>query len=125
VLGALHEATERLNWESKAKFLILIGDAPAHGKECTNDPSDRFKDGRGVTVKETMDKLKAREIHLMFCRIKEKYTKRMEERFKLCYNDDQKGFELKTVDLFDADKEQDGSFHFIFVLDESGSMGGT
>jgi hypothetical protein len=70
--------------------------------------------------------MKSKQIDFMFCRIKHEYTKKMETQLRKCYNDasGDRGMELTTVDLFDASALEARQFHFIFVLDESGSMSG-
>ncbi len=34
VLGGLNAAAN-LSWQAPTRFLVLIGDAPAHGRDCT------------------------------------------------------------------------------------------
>ncbi len=60
----------------------------------------------------------------MFCRIKPKATATMEKTFTRCYNakKDETGKEFTTIQLFDEKQQETQSFHFVFVLDESGSM---
>ncbi|CAF2087164.1 unnamed protein product [Rotaria magnacalcarata] len=66
------------------------------------------------------------EIDQSFCRIKPNTTAKTEKAFA-SYYDAQKyetGKQFTKIKLFD-DKEQEAqSFHFIFVLDESGSVAG-
>lgn len=60
----------------------------------------------------------------MLCRIKPKATEKMEKAFATAYSakKDEIDKTFKTVDLFDAKQTEVQSYHFIFVLDESGSM---
>jgi len=60
----------------------------------------------------------------MFCRIKPKATAAMEKTFTRCYNakKDETGKEFTTIQLFDEKQQETQSFHFIFVLEESGGM---
>ena len=60
----------------------------------------------------------------MFCRIKPNATARMEQAFKECYDarKDETGKAFTTIQLFDEKQHESLSFHFVFVLDESGSM---
>ena len=61
----------------------------------------------------------------MFCRIKPKATAKMELAFKNYYDSkkDDTGREFTAIQLFDEKQQETRSFHFVFVLDESGSMG--
>jgi len=130
VLGALSRAADLDGWESTLKFLVLIADAPSHGRECTDDPDDRFPDGDPdephLTVDAVMRKIKEKKIELMFCRIKRHYTQKMEDQFRKFYDDDSVNKKLTTVDLFDASlvPVSTNGFHIVFCLDESGSMSG-
>eukprot|EP00743_Colponemidia_sp_Colp-15_P013099 GILK01015097.1.p1 GENE.GILK01015097.1~~GILK01015097.1.p1 ORF type:complete len:1309 (+),score=173.68 GILK01015097.1:591-3929(+) len=126
VLGALNAAASWTDWSGKAKILVLIGDSPAHGRDCTDDPTDRYPNGEphGLTVPAVMQDLISKDIDLMFCRIKRDYTQMMEAQFKMHFKNEEKGKELKSVDLFDGSSKEMRRFHFIFVLDESGSMSG-
>jgi hypothetical protein len=65
-----------------------------------------------------------KEIDLMFCRIKPKATAKMEKAFTECYNakKDETGKVFTSIQLFDEKQQETQSFHFVFVLDESGSM---
>jgi Mg-chelatase subunit ChlD len=61
----------------------------------------------------------------MFCRIKPKATAKMEAAFAQYYEakKDETGRVFTPIQLFDEKQQETQSFHFIFVLDESGSMG--
>ena len=73
VLGALDRAATQLSWASKARFIVLIADAPAHGRECNDDPGDAYPNGvpGGPSLAQVMDKLKdeRRPIDLMLCKV--------------------------------------------------------
>jgi Mg-chelatase subunit ChlD len=60
----------------------------------------------------------------MFCRIKPKATAKMEQAFTKYYNGkkDETGKVFTPIQLFDDKQQETRSFHFVFVLDESGSM---
>jgi Mg-chelatase subunit ChlD len=79
-------------------------------------------------VKSICDRLlkKDAEIDLMFCCIKPKATSTMQEAFKTHYDakKDETGKAFTTIQLFDDKQHETQSFHFVFVLDESGSMSG-
>jgi len=131
VLGALHRAADLDGWDSKLRFVVLIADAPSHGRDCTDDPTDRYPDGDpedpiNLRVDVVMGKLKDRNIELMFCRIRKKYTLKMERAFRKFYNDESRNKKLTTVDMFDANMVpvNTNGFHIVFCLDQSGSMRG-
>lgn len=60
----------------------------------------------------------------MFCRIKATATAKMEAAFKQYYESkkDETGREFTSIQLCDDKQQEAQSFHFVFVLDESGSM---
>ncbi|CAF1654317.1 unnamed protein product, partial [Rotaria magnacalcarata] len=114
VLGALNQCLT-LTWSNtNARFIVLITDAPSHEPELNEN----------LTIDQHAQK--DAEIDLSFCRIKPNTTAKTEKAFA-SYYDAQKyetGKQFTKIKLFD-DKEQEAqSFHFIFVLDESGSMAG-
>ncbi|CAF1153394.1 unnamed protein product [Didymodactylos carnosus] len=128
VLGALDKCLTLPNWSgANARFIVLITDAPGHGQDLNDDENDRYKNGTGLTVDKIFKRLleKDKEIDLMFCCIKPEYTKKMEDAFKKQYPAIE-GRTLSVIELFDKTKQQQSSnsFHFVFVLDESGSMEG-
>ena len=128
LLGALNMAGTQLQWESRIKFLVIITDAPAHGLECNDDPNDHYIDGdpNGLTMKHVMEPLGQKNIDLMFCQVKKTKTQKTEELMAKYYNSDKAGEQraMQKVQLFHADAIETGRFHFVFCLDESGSMGG-
>lgn len=60
----------------------------------------------------------------MFCCIKPKATAKLEQAFSQYYNaqKDETGKQFTTIKLFDDKEPEAQSFHFVMVLDESGSM---
>ncbi|CAF5009753.1 unnamed protein product [Rotaria sp. Silwood1] len=128
VLGALNQVM-LLNWEAKVKFAILVCDAPAHGRECNDSINDRFPNGLNFTVEEIMKKLTEKNIDLILCHLKATTTKKMADTFlthlrKLQSNRNDQEL-LRQIELYNKSVvEQIKPYHFIFVLDESGSMSG-
>ncbi|CAF4642547.1 unnamed protein product, partial [Rotaria sp. Silwood2] len=127
VLGALDQCLNLKNWsKSNARFIILITDAPGHGGDLNGDPSDRYPDGTKHTVTTICDDIlkKDSEIELMFCCINPAATLKMQEAFEQEFNKrkNQTGKEFKTIKLFGDNPIDSRLFHFVFVLDESGSM---
>ncbi|CAF4310596.1 unnamed protein product, partial [Rotaria sp. Silwood2] len=128
VLGALDQCLN-LNWsKTNARFIVLITDAPGHGPELNDNLAiDNYPQGNGKhTVQSICDRLltEDKEIDLMFCRIKPKATAKMEAAFTKYYNakKDETGKVFTSIQLFDEKQQESQSFHFVFVLDESGSM---
>ena len=127
LLGALHTAGA-LQWQSKLKFLVIVTDSPAHGADCNDDTADRYRDGDpdGRTMASVIKPIADKKIDLMFCRIKKTNTEKTEKAMQRCYNSiEHPRRKLAVLDLFKADEEEAKRFHFVFCLDESGSMGGT
>lgn len=56
VLAAMNAVADWDDWNARARFVVLIGDAPAHGKECTDDPSDKYPNGppHNLTVQQVL-----------------------------------------------------------------------
>ena len=128
LLGALNMAGTQLQWESRIKYLVIITDAPAHGRECNDDPNDRYIDGdpKGLTMKEVIEPLGQKKIDLMFFQVKKTNTQKTEELMAKNYNSDKAGEQraMLEIQLFDVNAIEMGRFHFVFCLDESGSMSG-
>ncbi|CAF3456667.1 unnamed protein product [Rotaria socialis] len=130
VLGALNQCLT-LTWSNtNARFIVLITDAPGHGPEL-NENLTIDQHAQGVpthTVSTICAGLlkKDAEIDLIFCRIKPNATAKMEKAFASYYDaqKDETGKQFTKIKLFDDEEQEAQSFHFVFVLDESGSMTG-
>lgn len=149
--GALEKAST-LNWQSSARFVIWIADAPSHGLECNGGIQDNYAHNPGKTVSQVVKLLCDKNVDFMFCRVNEPATKKMEQclqvsHFKfaliicrmptnntrlkkpspsllsLCLirQPKQNHMQRKTRKFFISHLR----YHFVFVLDESGSMSGT
>lgn len=135
VLGAL-QAASALEWKSKARFAVLVCDAPGHGLGVPRGMTDDHRGGRGgLKARGVVQGLVAQQVDLLMCRITED-TERMEQLLNAEYRDDAAGRALvpgKTIyDL--TEPLQPGhakragittSYHYVFCLDESGSMSGS
>lgn len=67
IMAAL-QAASRLSWTSKARFLVLIADAPAHSRDCNDLPTDRFPAGSprlGCGVRDVMLAVRKQQVDLM------------------------------------------------------------
>ncbi|CAF2017528.1 unnamed protein product [Rotaria magnacalcarata] len=100
---ALNKCFTLPNWSgSNVRFIVLITDAPGHEQDLNDDINDAYRNGTGLTSE---------------------YMKKMENAFKSQYQVIE-GRTLSIIELFDKTKQQkiSNSFHFGFVLDDSGSM---
>jgi len=62
------QAASHLSWTSKARFLVLIADAPAHGRDCNDLATDSFPAGSprpGCGVRDVMLALRKQQVDLM------------------------------------------------------------
>jgi uncharacterized protein YegL len=128
VLGALNTAAS-LKWSSKARFLIFMGDAPPHGSQFQNPASSDDKDpnnSRGFDLVSIAKNLVEKDIDVIFCRIRS-CTARFEQMLVDSYQraTPEPTRKVTQVTLFTDQELNIGRFHFIFILDESGSMSGT
>ncbi|CAF1528181.1 unnamed protein product, partial [Rotaria sordida] len=129
VLGALDHAS-KLNWDARAKFIVLVCDAPAHGHDCNDVNTDRFPNGfNNLKVEDVMKKLTENNIDLILCHLKATATKKMANTFLThlhSFQPNRRSDELlREIQLYDNSvQEQNKPYHFVFVLDESGSMSG-
>ncbi|CAF3998377.1 unnamed protein product, partial [Rotaria sp. Silwood1] len=58
VLGALDQCLSIPNWSgSNARFIVLITDAPGHGRDLNDDENDQYKNGTGLTVNSIFKRL--------------------------------------------------------------------
>eukprot|EP00397_Hematodinium_sp_SG-2012_P000165 GEMP01000165.1.p1 GENE.GEMP01000165.1~~GEMP01000165.1.p1 ORF type:complete len:2228 (+),score=410.75 GEMP01000165.1:779-7462(+) len=121
VVGALN-AVANLPWASPVRFAILITDAPSHGNDFNDDPTDAHAprhDGKAV-----LTALQSQSIDLMFCRIKQQATAKMESFFRKHYDRPDDGKTMEVVNFADGANVPTGHFHLVFILDESSSMSG-
>ncbi|UJR19420.1 hypothetical protein I4U23_022550 [Adineta vaga] len=127
VLGALNYAMS-LNWQAKAKFIILVCDAPAHDRECNDIANDRFPNGiENLKVEHITKKLTENNIDLILCHLKKTATKKMAAKLLQCLRQCQPNRAneelLREITLYNSvAQEQNKPYHLVFVLDESGSM---
>jgi uncharacterized protein YegL len=125
VLGALHQACQ-LDWQAKARFAVLITDAPAHGSECNDDPDDSYRQGvPGHTVASCVQQLRQKKIELMMCKARKGKLEKMEQAFRKSYDDPAENRKILSVDLFDGSKQAADKMHLVFCLDGSTSMSGS
>lgn len=134
-MAAIDRAAQ-LSWSAKARFLLLITDSPAHGRALglNSCADDQYPNGSpsGVTVDAAMRQLQTRSVELMLCKVKGGGSLDMTEAlFKRAYDDPSQSRAMETVPLFSAPAGgtatssaavQGGGYHFVLVLDSSGSM---
>ncbi len=88
VTGALYAATQ-LNWTAKARFLMLITDAPGHGTEFAGGSDDRLPNGDPSPMyqpKVVIDQIVNKRLQLMFCPVNRPATQVMERRIRSLYD---------------------------------------
>eukprot|EP00936_MAST-01D_sp_MAST-1D-sp1_P000071 g71.t1 len=152
VLGALDRVASWDDWNSKLKFIVWIADAPGHGRELHRfSGKDRFYDAshpRGLEAESVMHHLASRDVSVLFCTANPDATSQMVNSethpdgdhmpkgtgvLQRYFHDEQenaKGRLLRCLNLCSSTDGSSNSFesrrknHFVFVLDDSGSMGG-
>ena len=97
--GGLHKALQ-LTWKARTRSLILIADAPCHGREF--HPFE--EDARNAEVQETYEpavvlpQLRAAHVDLVFAKIT-KGTDQMLDRFRLYYDRREEGRAMRVIVL--------------------------
>ncbi|KAK9850465.1 hypothetical protein WJX84_007216 [Apatococcus fuscideae] len=93
VLGGLNEAIDLVKGsgdEAIIKFVVLIGDGPAHGPECNSGLPDRFPNGcpgqPSFTVKQVMERMQHEHVDLLMTRIRPEATDVMLAAFRSYYD---------------------------------------
>ncbi|KAK3259693.1 hypothetical protein CYMTET_31322 [Cymbomonas tetramitiformis] len=123
VLGAMSRAATGPKWQSRIKYMVLITDAPSHGLADAN-VRDSYPGGDpgGLTAEKVAGQLHDAGIELCICTINEPRTRRMLRTLRQAYDIDD--HRMEVTNLFDASASSTAQFHFVFVLDGSGSMSG-
>ncbi|KAK9820719.1 hypothetical protein WJX74_002690 [Apatococcus lobatus] len=131
VLGGLNEAIDLVKGsgdEAIIKFVVLIGDGPAHGPECNSGLPDRFPNGcpgqPSFTVKQVMERMQHEHVDLLMTRIRPEATDVMLAAFRSYYDVKDCRVKVSTADLYDYNQPPRSSCHMVFCLDASGSMRG-
>jgi uncharacterized protein YegL len=141
IAGALQNAAAALTWHGNAKFLLLITDAPCHGRAFSEGYSDAYSDAEAHTREEfqkAFTKLIEDDVCVMHCSCDDAATARTHDGMKeaaeaallaassaaskTAHTDTTRY--LKSVSMCSTSgKARDASgAHIVFVLDESGSM---
>eukprot|EP00878_Enallax_costatus_P013375 GHUV01013985.1.p1 GENE.GHUV01013985.1~~GHUV01013985.1.p1 ORF type:complete len:1200 (+),score=534.70 GHUV01013985.1:114-3713(+) len=126
IMAALSIAAQ-MDWKAKARFLVLIADAPAHGRECNDDPKDAHPHGSprpGCDVPTVMQELRDKKVDLMLMPVKAQKLDKTAAVMRKYYDDPAEDRKLSSDPLFDGTKQPAHAFHFVFCLDGSGSMSG-
>ena len=127
VLGGLYESC-LLSWKSKARYIVLICDAPAHGLHQIENIDDHSKDHPSkLTVESVIDKIKETKSGLIVTQICPNLTNYMVNRFKTYWSQKENEDSLNELQIVNFGGSDNSpvvfhQFHFVFVLDESGSM---
>ena len=96
IAGALNEAL-KMNWKSNAKYVVLVCDAPCHGKKYHDIYLDNFEDGdpSGLVIEDLMSNFKKRDIAFYCIKINNS-TQKMFDIMKKVYNNDNK-FNIEDI----------------------------
>ena len=96
IAGALNEAL-KLDWKSNAKYVVLVCDAPCHGKKYHDIDMDTFSDGDpdGLIIEDLMLKYKKMNITFYCIEINDS-TKKMFDIMNKVY-DDENRFSVELV----------------------------
>uniref|UniRef100_A0A0G4GEJ0 VWFA domain-containing protein n=1 Tax=Chromera velia CCMP2878 TaxID=1169474 RepID=A0A0G4GEJ0_9ALVE len=134
VTGALDVAAS-LSWSARVRFLVVVGDAPAHGPECCGSDmrDDHPTHPKGLSVKGVIRRLcEQKHVRPFMCHVKATATQKMFQAWRSAHNsldfDKKEKTRPEAINLFSEDPgttEIRGAFHIIFVLDASGSMSGS
>ena len=129
VLGGLYESC-LLSWNSKARYIVLVCDAPAHGLHqnlsLTDDHSYENHPSK-LKIETVIDKITENDIGLIVTQISPHLTNYMINQFQKYWRQVHDGMEFETVNFGGSDSSLVvvHQFHFVFVLDESSSMRGS
>ena len=90
IVGALKHAL-KMNWESEAKYAILVCDAPCHGKQYHTISYDRFPNGDpdGTTLESIMEQMRLKGI-TFYCLEIDSSTEKMFSIMEKVYNNNKK-----------------------------------
>jgi uncharacterized protein with von Willebrand factor type A (vWA) domain len=127
-----------LSWKSNARLLILATDAPGHGDLCGVPGMRDNKPGERGLANRAMAKLRKERVDFFFGSIRQDSsgvtaaTSHLQNTLKNAYRDNaimatseaSKNREMEVIPLFKADAVAATRRHFVFCLDESGSMQG-
>uniref|UniRef100_A0A383V437 VWFA domain-containing protein n=1 Tax=Tetradesmus obliquus TaxID=3088 RepID=A0A383V437_TETOB len=103
MMAALSAAAQ-LQWQAKARFLVLIADSPAHGS--------------------VMQQLRKQHVDLLVMPVKAHKLDKTAAAMRKHYDCPAEDRKLSCEPLFDSSKQPAHAFHFVFCLDSSGSMSG-
>ena len=126
VLGGLHESC-LLSWKSKARYIVLVCDAPAHGLHKNLSLKDDYSyenHPSKLTIEKVIDEITANDIGLIITQIAPKLTNYMVNQFQEYWEKVHDGMEFEIANFGASDNStvMFSQYHFVFVLDESGSM---
>jgi hypothetical protein len=114
-----------VQWQSKARFCILITDAPGHydlnlGRDPFNIPFDA-PDRPNLDWRAPLAALHGKNVNLLLATLAPQSTDHMARQFQTVYVETPDSVtSFKYIHLLERDVAM-ATFHYIFVLDESGS----
>lgn len=137
IIGAIHRSANWKigeDWTSDIKFMMLFSDAAAHGllsTQTANGDNYATRHPEGITTKDTVASLVAKDADLFFCSFNPAATERTEENLLKCFEQEADNVAEHSItripmvpkEAVVSSKSGAGQGrHIIFVLDESGSM---
>lgn len=116
-----------LEWRGRVRFCVIVTDAPTHGchqaaglqssHEAHEHATQAYRDA-------VAKKLQDGRINLMFCTLNAAATRATERALKASYEAAGDLTMPGGIPLFHTSAASRPNIHFVFVLDESGSMSG-
>jgi len=120
VLGGLDDACQ-LSWQSRARYIVWVGDAPAHGMQ-GQDMVDRptTPHPRQLTADSVLSKMVNDDIDFVAVQVVQQHTQVMINQMQKIWKTHH---EEEFISVVLQKRASSNRSHFVFVLDESGSMG--
>ena len=94
IRGGLENVLDRLEWKGRKKYIILIADAPCHGKKFNGGCSDNYPDDKGL--KEVLDKIIDNEFFFIILELDDS-TNVMVEEIKKIYSSNPENCEHRLI----------------------------
>jgi Mg-chelatase subunit ChlD len=130
--GGLERVMSQLSWPkgNTPKFLIVISDGPAHGAHfhdrSVHDDLRGKSDAQLLSeMTQTLTRLRDEyKIRLTYASMRRSLTSATENKLREIYDNNRENIDMTTIDMFGGAQREPPVFHYVFVLDQSGSMSG-
>jgi len=109
---------------SRARFIVWVGDAPAHGMHEGRMTDNHSSHPRQLTAESVLGTLTRNDIDLVAVQVIPSQTQSMINKMQLIWKPLHEGTDFEVTSL-GQQALANNQYHFVFVLDESGSMCGT